>query len=124
MELDQDLQARQQARAFARQAENGFWIQNTCNNLSVVWLETHQPEKALACLDEALIYARSMGGLALGAVLRNRARAFGMLGNTEQEYACLQEACPLLENTYGPEHPRTAAAMERLGELNKVLNMP
>ena len=114
----------EQTLSFARQAENGFWIQNTCNNLSVVWLETHQPEKALACLDEALIYARSMGGLALGAVLRNRARAFGMLGNTEQEYACLQEACPLLENTYGPEHPRTAAAMERLGELNKVLNMP
>jgi hypothetical protein len=47
-----------------------------------------------------------------------------MLGNEEQEYACLKEACPLLEAAYGPEHPRTAAARERLGELNKVLNMP
>ena len=92
--------------------------------LSAISGYTDQPEKALACLDEALIYARSMGGLALGAVLRNRARAFGMLGNTEQEYACLQEACPLLENTYGPEHPRTAAAQERLGELKKILNTP
>lgn len=114
----------EQTLSFARQAENGFWIQNTCNNLSVVWLETGQPEKALACLDEALTYARPMGGLPLGAVLRNRARAFGLLGDMAREYACLQEACPLLEAAYGPEHPRTAAARERLGELNKVLNMP
>ena len=113
-----------QTLSFARQTENGFWIQNTCNNLSVVWLETGQPEKALDCLEEALTYARPMGGLPLGAVLRNKARAFGMLGNEEQEYACLKEACPLLEAAYGPEHPRTAAARERLGELNKVLNMP
>jgi len=114
----------EQTLSFARQAENGFWIQNTCNNLTVVWLETGQPEKALVCLDEALIYARPMGGLALGAVLRNRARAFGMLGIAQQEYACLQEACPLLEAAYGLEHPRTAAAQERLRELNKILNMP
>lgn len=114
----------EQTLSFARQAENGFWIQNTCNNLSVVWLETGQPEKALACLDEALTYARPMGGLALGAVLRNRARAFGQLGDMAQEYACLQEACPLLEAAYGPEHPRTAAALEQLGELKNVLNMP
>ena len=113
----------EQTLSFARQAENGFWIQNTCNNLSVVWLETEQPEKALACLDEALIYARPMGGLALGAVLRNRARAFGQLGDMAQEYACLQEACPLLEAAYGPDHPRTAAAQERLGELKNELDL-
>lgn len=108
----------EQTLSFARQAENGFWIQNTCNNLSVVWLETDETEKALACLDEALPYARPMGGLALGAVLRNRARAFGQLGDAEKEYACLKEACPLLEAAYGPDHPRTVAAVERLWELN------
>ena len=113
----------EQTLSFARQAENGFWIQNTCNNLSVVWLETGQPEKALTCLDEALTYARPMGGLPLGAVLRNRARAFGQLGDMAQEYACLQEACPLLEAAYGPEHPRTIAAMERLGKLKNDLNL-
>lgn len=107
----------EQTLTFARQAEHGFWIQNTCNNLSVVWLETEQPEKALACLDEALPHAQSMGGLALGAVLRNRARAFGQLGNTEQEYICLKEACPLLDAAYGPEHPRAAAARKRLTDL-------
>ena len=63
------------------------------------------------------------GGLALGAVLRNQARAFGQLGDMAQEYACLQEACPLLEAAYGPEHPRTIATMERLGKLKNDLNL-
>lgn len=32
--------------------------------------------------------------------------------------------CALTEAAYGPEHPRTVAAIERLGELKNDLNLP
>ena len=50
--------------------------------------------------------------------------AFEQLGDREQEYACLEEACPLLEAGWGPEHPRAAAARKRFEELKQYLLRP
>ena len=86
-------------------------------NISTVYLRLNQPEEALEHLETALVFAREKGGLPLAVGLRNRARAFRLLEDPEQEFACLREAVPLLEETYGPDHPETAAARERLEEL-------
>ena len=55
----------------------------------------------------------------LGEALRNKARAHGMLGDDAQERECLEEALPLLEQAYGPEHARPTAARERLAQLRE-----
>lgn len=102
---------------YMRKGGYGFWIQHNCNNFSTLYLELEQPDKALEYLNEALEYARPMGGSALGDVQRNRARAFGQKGDTAREYACLKEAAPLLEEAYGPGHPKTTAVRQRLAEL-------
>ena len=89
------------------------------NNLAVAYLELEQPAEALAHLDVVLALVRSQGGIALAEAQRNRARAFGQLGDREQEYACLLEASPLLDASYGPDHPRSIAARQRLAELKE-----
>ena len=66
-----------------------------------------------------LAIAREQGGIALAEALRNKARAHGMLGDCAQERECLEEALPLLEQAYGPEHPRPTAARERLTQLRE-----
>lgn len=102
-----------------RQGGFEFWIQNICNNISVAYLEKKMPEKALEYLAEALEITKTMGGLDLGMTQRARAMAFEQLGDREQEYACLEEACPLLDAGCGPEHPRSVAARKRFEELKK-----
>lgn len=89
------------------------------NNISVVYLELDRPAEALSHLETALKPARQFGGIALGEVQRNRARAFGMLGNKAEELTCLEEAVPLLEKAYGAQHPRAQAARQRLEELEE-----
>ena len=103
-----------------RQGGFTYWIQNICNNISAAYLALKMPEKALEYLEEALEITRTMGGLDLGLTQRERAMAFEQLGDREQEYACLEEACPLLEAGWGPEHPRAAAARKRFEELKKT----
>lgn len=87
------------------------------NNISVLYLEMERPREALQHLEVALELAREQGGIALGEVLRNRARAYGQLGDARQEYQGLLEAVPLLEEAYGAEHPRAQASRKRLEEL-------
>lgn len=93
------------------------------NNLSVAYLELEQPEKALIHLEVALKQVRQQGGIALAEAQRNRARAFGQLGDKKQEYASLQEASILLDASYGPDHPRSTAARQRLAELKEELRV-
>ena len=93
------------------------------NNLSVAYLELEQPRKALAHLEVTLEIVRPQGGIALAEAQRNRARAFGQLGDKQREYACLLEAGPLLDVSYGPDHPRSAAARQRLAELKEELRV-
>lgn len=109
--------------AYAEETKNTYLIGMFSNNLSVVYLELEQPQKALSYLDTVLESARPQGGITLAEAQRNRARAFGQLGDKKQEYACLQEASPLLDASYGPEHPRSAAARQRLAELTAELKM-
>ena len=89
------------------------------NNYAVLLLDMGQPEEALPVIAQVLAIAREHGGIALGEALRNNARAHGMLGDNAQERACLEEALPLLEQAYGPEHPRPTAARERLAQLRE-----
>lgn len=89
-------------------------------NISTVYLRLNQPAEALEHLETALVFAREKGGLPLAVGLRNRAQAFRLLEDPEQEFTCLREAVPLLEETYGPDHPETAAARERLEGLKKT----
>ena len=91
------------------------------NNLAVTYLELGRPREALTHLETTLEVARNQGGIALGEAQRNRARAYGFLGDRQQEYRCLLEASPLLDAAYGPDHPRAAAARQRLAELKEEL---
>ena len=88
------------------------------NNYAVLLLDMGKPQEALPVIAEVLSIARQQGGIALGEALRNKARAHGLLGNFEQEFECLEEALPLLEEAYGPEHPKSVAARERLTQLH------
>lgn len=104
---------------FAQKENDASRIQLFRNNISVAYLEMERPRDALEYLNANMEFSRQLGGIALGEAQRNRARAFRQLGDTEQEYACLQEAAPLLNATYGPDHPRSVAARERLAALEK-----
>lgn len=90
------------------------------NNYAVLLLDMGQPAEALPVIGQVLAIAREQGGIALGEALRNQARAHGMLGDNARERACLEEALPLLEQAYGPEHPRPTAARERLAQLHEL----
>ena len=87
----------------------------------MVYLALDQPEEALIHLREAMKLARQQGGIALGEVQRNRAKAYELLERFEEEYACLQEAVPLLSAAYGPEHPKAESARQRLTKLEALL---
>ena len=87
------------------------------NNYAVLLMDMGRPEEAMPHISKVLSVARQQGGIALGEALRNQARAMGLLGDTGQEAQCLQQALPLLTEAYGPEHPRVAAAKERLAQL-------
>lgn len=102
---------------YAKEVKNAHLQHLFSNNISVAYLELGQPEEALKHLDNAIGFARKQGGIALAEALRNRARAYGQLGDEKQEYICLEEASPLLEEAYGVEHPRAEAARQRLAEL-------
>lgn len=102
---------------YAQRKNDTGVLQIFSNNISVAYLELERPQEALMYLDTALELARSQGGLAVGEAQRNRARAFRLLGDISSEYQCLTEATPLLEESYGGEHPRTTAAKQRLLEL-------
>lgn len=102
---------------YAQRKNDTGVLQIFSNNIAVAYLELERPREALGYLDTALELARAQGGLAVGEAQRNRARAFRLLGDTPSEYRCLMEAAPLLEESYGPEHPRTTAAKQRILEL-------
>ena len=104
--------------AYAKAQQNGPMIAKMSNNLAVCYLEMEQPQEALRLLEEVTAQARQTGGVLLGEVLRNKARAYRMLEDPGQELVCLRESLPLLEASYGPDHPRSAAARERLAELD------
>ena len=89
------------------------------NNYAVLLPDMGQPEAALPVIAQVLAIARELGGIALAEALSNKARAHGMLVDYAQERACLEEALPLLEQVYGSEFERTAAAMERLAQLRE-----
>ena len=109
--------------AYAEETKNPHMLSSFNNNLSVAYLELEQPQKALEHLEVALEIVRQQGGIALAEAQRNRARAFGQLGDKAKEYACLQEASPLLDASYGPDHPRSTAARARLAELKAELEV-
>ena len=104
---------------YAKETENAHLQYLFSNNISVAYLELEQPQEALKHLDNAIGFARLQGGISLAETLRNYARAYGQLGDTEQEYICLKEASPLLDEAYGAEHPRAEAARKRLAELEQ-----
>lgn len=105
--------------AYAEETKDTHMLGTFNNNISVAYLELEQPNKALAHLEVAMEQVRPQGGIALAEAQRNRARAFGQLGDKEKEYACLLEASPLLDASYGPDHPRASAARQRLAELKE-----
>lgn len=117
---EEALEHYKKAIALAKQIKNAQLLHVLSNNISVVYLELERPKEALMHLADAMILAREYGGIALGEVQRNRARAYRLLKDVSQERACLEEANPLLEAAYGAEHPRAQAARERLEELMSI----
>lgn len=118
--FDEALDVYNELLAFAHRNGEDYLILLYSTNISVVYLELREPAQALRYLEDAIELARQQGGISLGEVQRNRARAFEQLGDAEQEYACLKEAVPLLAEAYGPDHPRAVSARERLAELEKL----
>ena len=114
--FDQAKEAYEQILAFGK---DQVYFNVARNNYAVLLLDMGKPEEAMPYISEVLAVARQQGGIALGEALRNQARANGLLGDNKQEYQCLQEALPLLTEAYGPEHPRVAAAKERLAQLRQ-----
>ena len=106
---------------YARETKDTPMLSVFGNNLAVTYLELGRPREALTHLETTLEVARNQGGIALGEAQRNRARAYGLLGDRQQEYRCLLEASPLLDAAYGPDHPRSSAARQRLAELKEEL---
>lgn len=102
---------------YARETENRSLFCRFCNNLGSLYLDMGKPQEAMPHLSTALEGVRESGGIALAEALRNMARAYGLLGDTALEYRHYREAAPLLEEVYGPEHPRTEEAKARLAEL-------
>lgn len=102
---------------YTRKTDNKNLLQRCSNNLGAMYLDMGKPGVALPHLSVALEEGRKLGGICLAEALRNMARAYGLLGDTASEYGYYREAVPLLEEVYGPEHPRTAEAKARLAEL-------
>ena len=88
------------------------------NNYATLLLDMGNPQAAMPHITEVLAAVRPLGGITLGEALRNKARAHGLLGEDGPEYECLKEALPLLEQAYGPEHPKVLAAKQRFAELS------
>lgn len=108
----------------ARQVNDRAALQMAANNVSVFYLVGGEPEKALTYLELALEVGRETGGLMLGESLKNQAKAWEMLGDTEREYAGLSEAVPLLNAAYGAEHPRAKPSALRLETLRALRTSP
>ncbi len=104
---------------YARKTEDKRLLQTTSNNISVSYMKNGEPEKALAHLQTAVSEGYAIGGLMLGEALRNSAICYGMLKDTEKELAFYRQAVPLLLEAYGADHPRAAAARQRLEELER-----
>ena len=86
------------------------------NNMSVMYLDQKEYEKALECLPEAYEMAKSMGGLPLAETGNNFSKAWRGIGDREKELQYLKEAAPVLEQFYGGEHPKVMDAKARLAE--------
>ena len=112
--FDQAKEAYEQVLRFG---QDQVYFNIARNNYAVLLMDMGRPEEAMPHISKVLSVARQQGGIALGEALRNQARAMGLLGDTGQEAQCLQQALPLLTEAYGPEHPRVAAAKERLAQL-------
>ena len=90
------------------------------NNMAAVYNDMEQPIKALEHLLDVMSYAREIGGIALGELLRNVACAYRQLKQYNKEFESLKEGSELLVKAYGDEHPKSIAAKERLAELAKT----
>ena len=86
------------------------------NNMSVMFLDRGAPKDALLYLPKAYEQAKAFGGLALGETANNLSRAWRMLRERKKELLYLEEALPILEQFYGPEHPKVVDAKARLTE--------
>lgn len=87
------------------------------NNMSVMYLDRGMPEVALEYLPEAYERGKILGGLAFGETANNMSKAYRALNEREKELQYLREAAPILEQFYGPEHPKVIDAKERLKEI-------
>lgn len=112
--LEEALETCKEILNFARENGHGALGQRIGCNLAGICLDMKKPEDALVYLHDAVEEGRQSGGLPLGEALWSTAQAHRQLGDTEQEYHCLKEAVPLLEEAYGTEHPKVQAARERL----------
>ena len=115
--LEEALENYKEILAYAGENGHAALHQRICCNLSGIYLDMKEPENALVYLRDAVEEGRKIGGLPLGEALRYSADAWGMLGDTAQELAALEEAAPILEEAYGPEHPRAKTTLQRLAEL-------
>lgn len=102
---------------YARENGQGAMYQMACCNMAQLYLSWKKPTQALEYAGAAVDEGRKLGGMALGVALKYRGDAYHQLGKPEQEMSSLQEALPLLESGYGPAHPHTVSARERLAEL-------
>lgn len=108
-----------EALAYYRPLNQGYWIQNLCHKAAVTCLDAKEPQKALVYLEESYAPAAELGGYPLAVCHYSYSDAYAQLGDREKEYAHLREAIPGLEAQLGADNPRCAKARERLAELEE-----
>lgn len=106
-----------EALAYYRPLNQGYWIQNLCCRAAVTCLAAKQPQRALAYLDEACPHAAELGGYPLAVCHYSYSEAYAQLGDQEQEHAYLRKALPELEARLGADDPKCVRARERLAQL-------
>lgn len=91
----------------------GFILQVLLNNIGVMFLEWDRPESSLEYLSRAYELGQAIGEIPAAESANNLSKAYHKLGERKQEQRFLLEAYPILEKTYGVEHPKVKEARER-----------
>lgn len=116
------LECFEEALAYYRPLNQGYWIQNLCHNAAVTCLNAGEPRKALAYLDESYAPAAELGGYLLAVCHYSYSDAYAQLEDHGKEYAHLCKAIPGLEAQLGAENPKCVKARKRLARLEECID--
>lgn len=101
-------------REYDEMAGQEFGKARILNNAGLMYLQWGKNDKAMEYLLESYEMSKPIGGLAVAEPANNMSKVWAKLGNRKKELQYLQEALPILESFYGPEHPKVVDAKNRM----------